>query len=200
MKTSGAKLGFVGTGTVGSALARLFAEKGYAVAAIYDTNSAAAKRLTLEIRSTLAAISAQAVADASDIVFITTPDSAISSVAGSVTWRAGQAVVHCSGADSSLALKSASDSGAHAGVFHPLQTFASVEQAMSDLVGATIGIEAGEPLLSTLKQMASALGASSIVVKLEDKALYHASAVFVSNYVVTLAKLATDLWKTRGIP
>src|SRR3972149_831232 len=34
--------------------------------------------------------------------------------------------------------------------------------------------------------------------RLEDKALYHASAVLVSNFSVTLMKLATDLWLRFG--
>ena len=32
-----------------------------------------------------------------------------------------------------------------------------------------------------------------------DKVLYHAAAVFACNYLVTLVKLATDLWQTFGI-
>ena len=37
---------------------------------------------------------------ACDLVFITTPDDAIGTVAAALTWRPGQGVVHCSGATS----------------------------------------------------------------------------------------------------
>jgi predicted short-subunit dehydrogenase-like oxidoreductase (DUF2520 family) len=35
-------------------------------------------------------------------------------------------------------------------------------------------------------------------LRAEDRALYHASAVLASNYVVTLLKLASDLWLRFG--
>ena len=38
------------------------------------------------------------------------------------------------------------------------------------------------------------------VIKPEDKALYHLAAVYASNYVVTLAQLATTVWRGIGIP
>jgi len=47
---------------------------------------------------------------------------------------------------------------------------------------------------------AAALGGRSIKLQAEDKVLYHASAVFASNYLVTLVKMATDLWQTFSIP
>jgi predicted short-subunit dehydrogenase-like oxidoreductase (DUF2520 family) len=48
--------------------------------------------------------------------------------------------------------------------------------------------------------MASALGGRWIKLQADDKAAYHAAAVFASNYLVTLVKMATDLWQTFSIP
>jgi len=48
--------------------------------------------------------------------------------------------------------------------------------------------------------MATALGGHWIKLKAGDKALYHTAAVIVCNYLVTLIKLATDLWQSFGIP
>jgi predicted short-subunit dehydrogenase-like oxidoreductase (DUF2520 family) len=109
-------------------------------------------------------------------------------------------VVHCSGADSTDILQPAKKSGAQVGVFHPLQTFASVKQAMENIPGSTIALEAGEPLLKTLKEMATALGGQWVELKAGDKVLYHAAAVIACNYMVTLVKLATDLWQTFNVP
>jgi predicted short-subunit dehydrogenase-like oxidoreductase (DUF2520 family) len=38
-----------------------------------------------------------------------------------------------------------------------------------------------------------------VVLRGDDKVLYHAAAVIACNYLVTLTKLATDLWQTFGI-
>jgi predicted short-subunit dehydrogenase-like oxidoreductase (DUF2520 family) len=115
-------------------------------------------------------------------------------------WHHDQSVVHCSGADSTDILEPARKSGATVGSFHPLQTLAGVKQAMENIPGSTFAVEAEEPLLSTLKDMATALGGHWIELKASDKVAYHAAAVFACNYLVTLVKLATDLWQTFSIP
>jgi predicted short-subunit dehydrogenase-like oxidoreductase (DUF2520 family) len=86
------------------------------------------------------------------------------------------------------------------GGFHPLQTFASVEKAIENIPGSTFALEAEEPLLTVLKKMATDLDGFSIELKAEDKAAYHAAAVVACNYLVTLVKMATDLWQTFSIP
>ncbi|MEK7354657.1 MAG: DUF2520 domain-containing protein, partial [Chloroflexota bacterium] len=153
-----------------------------------------------EIRGCKAVASNQAVADAAELVFITTPDGVIPQVASEVRWRPGQSVVHCSGADSTETLEPAKKLGARVGAFHPLQTFASVKQAIDNLPGSTFAIEAEQPLLSTLKDLAATLNGHCIELKAGDKVIYHAAAVIACNYMVTLVKLATDLWQTFDIP
>ena len=111
-----------------------------------------------------------------------------------------QQVIHCSGADSAATLQPVCPFGAVAGSMHPLQTFANCEQAIINIPGSTFAIEAEETLQSTLKEMAVAIGGRWIVLRPEDRALYHASAVMACNYLVTLIKMSTDLWQKFGIP
>jgi predicted short-subunit dehydrogenase-like oxidoreductase (DUF2520 family) len=68
------------------------------------------------------------------------------------------------------------------------------------MLSSTFTLEAEEPLLGVLQEMAHALGGRWIKLKAGDKAVYHAAAVIASNYLVTLVKLATDLWQTFGVP
>jgi len=194
------KLGFIGAGTVGTALALRLSSNGYPVVAVSSRSRASAENLAQAISNCRAAGRNQEVARAAELVFITTPDDAISAVASSVEWHPGQSVVHCSGADSTESLEAARKLGAHVGVFHPLQTFASAEQALENMPGSTFALEAEEPLLGTLKHMATALQGRWIELRAGDKVLYHAAAVMACNYLVTLVKLATDLWRTFNIP
>ncbi|MFC1932697.1 Rossmann-like and DUF2520 domain-containing protein [Chloroflexota bacterium] len=193
------KLGFIGAGTVGTALSIRLGDRGYQVVAVSSRSQTSAEKLAQAI-SGCRAVNNQAVADAAELVFITTPDDAIPTVASEIQWHAGQSVVHCSGADSTDTLQPARKLGAQTGAFHPLQTFASVEQAMENIPGSTFAIEAEEPLLTTLKDMATALEGQWIELKANDKVLYHAAAVIACNYMVTLVKLATDLWQTFNVP
>ncbi len=193
------KLGFIGAGTVGTALAIGLSRRGYPVAAVASRRQASAEKLARSINGCQTA-SPQGVADEADMVFITTPDDTIPTIAAKIKWHQGQSVVHCSGADSTETLKPARKSGAQVGVFHPLQTFAGVAQAIDNLPGSTFALEAEEPLLTTLKDMATSLDGQWLELKAGDKVLYHAAAVMTCNYMVTLVKLATDLWRTFNIP
>jgi predicted short-subunit dehydrogenase-like oxidoreductase (DUF2520 family) len=193
------KLGFIGAGTVGTALAVRLSGLGYPVVAVSSRSRTSAQKLAQAVKD-CRVFDSQGVADAAELVFITTPDDAIAQVASQIKWHKGQGVVHCSGADSAVILKPAKELGAEVGVFHPLQTFASVKQAVENIPGSTFALEAGEPLLGTLKEMATALGGSWVELKAGDKVLYHAAAVIACNYMVTLIKLATDLWQTFDVP
>ena len=194
------KLGFIGAGTVGTALALRLNDKGYQVVAVSSRSQVSAENLAQAISHCRFFNNSQDVVDIAELVFITTPDDVIAQVASQLEWHGGQGVVHCSGADSTEILQPARKLGAHVGVFHPLQTFASTKQAMGNMPGSTFAVEAEEPLLGTLKDMATALDGHWIELKASDKVIYHAAAVIACNYVVTLVKLATDLWQTFSIP
>ncbi|OGO02587.1 MAG: F420-dependent NADP oxidoreductase [Chloroflexi bacterium RBG_13_54_8] len=191
-------IGFIGAGTVGTALAVKLREKGYPVVAVASRTRASAERLADMVDGCNGQNNGQAVADVAEIVFITTPDDAIAQVAAQITWRRGHSVIHCSGAESVDILEPATKAGAQVGAFHPLQTLASVAHAIKNIPGSSFALEAEEPLLSTLKKMVNDLQGWWIELKPGDKVLYHAAAVIACNYLVTLVKLATDLWQTFG--
>jgi len=194
------KLGFIGAGTVGTALAVRLSSKGYQVIAVSSRSQTSARKLAQAVSGCHAFNNNQGVADTAELIFITTPDDTIVSVASEIQWHRGQSVVHCSGALSTDILESAKRPGAQVGAFHPLQTFAGVKQAIENIPGSTFAVEAEEPLLSTLKDIATALEGHWIELKANDKVAYHAAAVIACNYLVTLVKLATDLWQSFNIP
>jgi predicted short-subunit dehydrogenase-like oxidoreductase (DUF2520 family) len=193
------KLGFIGAGTVGTALSVRLSGLGYPVVAVSSRRRTSAQRLAQSVKG-CRVFDSQGVADNVELIFITTPDDAIAWVASQLEWRPGQAVVHCSGADATDILQPAKQAGAQVGVFHPLQTFASVKQAMENIPGSTFALEAEEPLMKTLREMATALGGNWVELRAGDKVAYHAAAVIACNYLVTLLKLATDLWQTFDVP
>jgi len=194
------EIGFIGAGTVGTALATRLSQKGARITAASSRNLISAERLASSLPHCHAYSSPQEVADVAELIFITTPDDAIAEVANEVHWHPGESVVHCSGAHSLDILKPVNQAGANVGSFHPLQTFADINQAVENLPGSTFAIEAEEPLLSTLKELTSLLDGNWIELKPGDKVVYHAAAVFACNYMVTLVELATDLWQTLGVP
>lgn len=194
-----ASIGFIGAGTVGTAIALKLNGAGYPVVAASSRSGAGASALAARLPGCTACDTNQQVADLADLVFVTTPDDVIIQVTNLVEWRAGEAVIHCSGADSAAILESAAASGALTGTLHPLQTFANAEQALRNIPGSTFALEAGETLLNQLKDIVNALEGHYIEISAADRVLYHAAAVMASNYTVTLVKLASDLWGNFGI-
>ncbi|MFO8101763.1 MAG: DUF2520 domain-containing protein [Dehalococcoidia bacterium] len=194
----GPKIGFIGAGVVGTALAVRLAERGYPVIAAASRSKSSADKLAEAVKGCQAYESKQSVADACELVFVTTPDDEIAEAVSEPKWHPGQFVIHCSGVDSLDVLQKARDEGAYVGGFHPLQTFASLDKAIENLPGSTFALEAEETLLDTLKVMAESLEGNFVVLGVGDKPLYHAAAVIACNYTVTLMKMATDLWKVFG--
>ena len=193
------KIGFIGAGTTGTALAVRLSQRECPVVAVSSRTLSSARKLAQLVPNCRVCPTAQELAHVAEMVFITTPDDVIAQVCAEVQWHEGQSVVHCSGAHSLDILEPARKLGAAVGSFHPLQTFADVNQAIENLPGSTFALEAEEPLMSTLKELTSLLNGSWVELKPGDKVLYHAAAVFACNYLVTLVKLALDLWQDFGV-
>jgi predicted short-subunit dehydrogenase-like oxidoreductase (DUF2520 family) len=192
------RIGFIGAGRVGTALAVALSRAGYDVAAAADIDADASRRLAGIVPGCSLCSDNQAVADAADLVFLTVPDDGIAQAAGAINWRAGQGVIHCSGAASLDILASAAESGAAVGSFHPLQSFADLERALASIPGTTFAIEAESPLLETLAAMAEKLGGRWIRLGPGQRTLYHAAAVLAGNYPTALMSLAAGLWLKLG--
>jgi predicted short-subunit dehydrogenase-like oxidoreductase (DUF2520 family) len=193
------RIGFIGAGVVGTALARGLSRAGYAVVAVASRRFESAQRLAAAIPDCVAYPETGAVAGSADLVFITTRDDAIEKVARSVPWVSGQMVVHTSGAASVSALAASKEAGALVGSFHPLQTFADADQALASLPGTTFVLEGEGQVLERLMKMAEDLGGRYLTIRSEDKTLYHAAAVITSNYTVTLMNMAVEMWRAFGV-
>lgn len=186
-------LGIVGAGRVGSALARSLTGQGYTVGAVTSRKQASAQTLSEAVGSRVVAAPAE-IAHYADLILLTVPDAAISSVCESLaqTDLTDKAVVHTSGATSVSTLLPARKRGALTGGFHPI---IPVGNDCTLIPGATYGLEADrEPLRGWLAGLVAALAGTPLWLRAgTDRARYHASAVLVSNYLVTLFSEALGL-------
>ena len=126
-----------------------------------------------------------------DVVLLCVPDTAIADTSRSLVPGRGW-VGHVSGATPLAALEP------HERRFslHPLQTFdRSGDPSQLDGAWAAITGESGEAL-AVARELAETLGLRPFEVAEADRTLYHAGAVFASNYLVTLQRAAVRL----GVP
>jgi predicted short-subunit dehydrogenase-like oxidoreductase (DUF2520 family) len=191
------RIGFVGAGRAGSALALALVNAGHTVIAVASRTPASAEALAARLPDARA-MTLQDAIDACDLIFITTPDAAIRMVDEAGRWRRGVAAVHTSGVEDRHLLRVAAEQGAETGSLHPLQTFADREHGYENVSGSVFGVEAEDRLRQTLLALVEALGGRAVELKALDKAMYHASATLASNYVVTLMHLASRLWQRFG--
>ena len=179
------RFGFVGAGRVGKGLSLALSRAGYQVTGVSSRSGP---------------LCAQDVAGRSDIVFLTVPDDRIAAVAGEISWKTGQAVVHCSGAAELSVLDAAARQGAAVGGFHPLQMFADPEVAAKGLSRCAIAIEAEGALHDVLETLVNKLGAASLRIPPGGRAAYHAAAHYAAAFLCASIAEGVEVWKRIGIP
>ncbi len=195
-------IAIIGAGIVGTAVGATLQSRGYRIAAVAAKTEASLERAAayLEARATNDIAEA---ARLGDLIFITTSDDSIKVVCEDIGAQGGfsvdDIVFHMSGALPLDALAAAERYGARIGCVHPMQTFATVESAIERLPGSVFGVTAEGEALTEADEIIAALGGEKVMVKDEDKAVYHAAACVVSNYLVSLVHLGKDLYGEIGI-
>jgi predicted short-subunit dehydrogenase-like oxidoreductase (DUF2520 family) len=196
------EISVVGAGTLGTALAVLLVRAGA------DVRAVSGRRATRErIAAYLPHVPVLApgpTAAAGELVLIATPDDHIAEACREISaaggFREGQTVAHLSGATGLDALESAVAAGAAPLSLHPLQTFPNVDAALARLPGTTVAVTAREDAVSSLgERVARDVGAEPFRLPEEVKPLYHAAAVFASNFVVAITAAAEQMFAEAGL-
>jgi predicted short-subunit dehydrogenase-like oxidoreductase (DUF2520 family) len=190
-------LAFIGTGRLGGALATALHQCGVRVSMVANRNAAAAEQLAAQLPG-CQAVEASAAAQA-DLVFLTVRDDALALLAAQLPWRAGQAVVHCSGATEVSVLQPAADAGAAIGGFHPLQIFSDPTRAIELLNGSSVAIEGPPALEAQLNEIASTLGMHPLRLPPGSRALYHGGASYAASFLLSMLDEVASIWRSFGI-
>ncbi len=194
-------IAIVGAGTVGTAVAVRWMRAGHAIVAVTGREATPARAARW-----LPDVAIGEIADAvggADVVAVAVPDRAIEAVAASVAERIdeGTVVVHLSGALGLQVLGPVARAGGVPLAIHPLQTFADVESAIDALDGSVIAVTADrEAGWRVGDALAADLGGRPFHLADEHRPVYHAAAVFASNYLVAVSGAAASLFEAAGVP
>lgn len=197
------KIGFVGAGRAGTALGIYFYKQGLIISGYYSkdiTDALKASKLT----ASRAYNNAQELLDESDIIMITTNDDQIEKSAEYLSdmeqIRVGHFFIHVSGALTSEVLISLSNKGCKVCSLHPLQAIASPTQGAEALKKTTFVAESfSKEAIDEARKLVNRLGNRFQVIEAENKAIYHAGACVLSNYMVSLADSAFSYFQAAGI-
>ena len=113
---------------------------------------------------------------------------------------AGSVVFHCSGALASDHLQVAREAGALVASVHPIRSFADPLTVVAQFSGTFCGVEGDAGALALLTPALRAIGAQPVPIDASAKTVYHAAAVFASNYLVTVLDAALRAYQAAGIP
>jgi len=137
------------------------------------------------------------------VIILAVPDDAIRPLAGVLadagTIGSQQVVLHLSGVHGQEALGPLVGSRAALGSLHPLQTISDPESAAERLKGAWAAVEGMPRAVEAAERLAQDVGLRPFRIASQAKAMYHAGAVFASNYFVVVEAVAQRLLRHAGL-
>ncbi len=202
-------LNLVGAGRVAQTLATLWHRCGtFAVQDVLTTSLDSAQSACAVIGSGQAVASLPSMRPA-DVWMLAVTDAQIAGCAQSLAQQfahkrqaTGTApiVFHCSGAQSSATLAPLTALGWRVASAHCILSFASVIAALQQFHGTPCALEGDDAACDVLRTAFTAIGARCFDVASQDKLLYHAAAVFATNFLPVLQSTAENLWRSTGVP
>ena len=195
------RVGFIGAGRVGSALAWHCRRLGYPIAGVTDLKPKQAWVVYGLLKQQYERLSSRAVAAGSDVLFLTVPDAHIGPVFESVRkWlMPGTIVAHCSGAFGPEVFVRAKEQALGTLALHPVLSLSSHSQAIRTLPGSFFAADGSASGLRFGRHLVKQLQGSCVLVPGKDRALYHVMCVFASNFVSVLFDGAETIAGELGI-
>ena len=181
------KFGFIGAGKVGFSLGKYLKENNIDISGYYSKSQHSSKEAAI-FTNTRQYNNLEDLIKNSDAIFITTPDNQIADVWNEVKKLPikEKLICHCSGSISSEVFSNINNHGAYGYSIHPMFAISDKYNSYKDLSQAFITIEGHEKHLENLKRLFLHLGNDVAIISKENKVLYHAASVIVSNLVLGL--------------
>jgi predicted short-subunit dehydrogenase-like oxidoreductase (DUF2520 family) len=97
-------------------------------------------------------------------------------------------------------LKSADNKGSQVASAHCILSFSAPATAVTQFAGTPCALEGDAVATRILQPAFEAIGANCFDLAAKDKVLYHAAAVFATNFLPVLQVVAAELWLSTGMP
>lgn len=195
-------ISIIGIGRLGGALAIALSKKNYVIENLFTRRADGANEIAESIRPKPKVLSESEFSEiASDVVFITTQDYEIESVARRLkeNLKNKPIVFHTSGSLSSEVLKNLKDINCPVGSIHPLVSISDWRLGAERFADGFFCVEGDDEALPVAQEIVGNLGGKSFSIPTEYKALYHASAVTASGHLTALVDAAIEMLTVCGL-
>lgn len=196
------EIGFIGAGKVGTAFGMYLKDNNFEIYGYYSRTFESAQKAA-NLTESKAEKRLNNIVNNSDILFITTSDNEIPKVCNRLVEEnlldKGKILIHMSGASSSKILDKAKEKECYIYSLHPLQSFADTNKAINDLETTVFSLEGDEEKINIIEDVLRKTGNTYFKINAEQKAMYHATASVVSNYLVGLIDYGLSLFESIGI-
>lgn len=197
-------LNLLGAGRVGQTLGHLWQAQGVLQVQDVLTTSAASAAAAVAFIGAGRAVDTLAAMRPADYWFIAVPDRQIGASAAALAQAQptvpAATVFHASGALPAAELAPLQALGWRIASAHCILSFASPATAVQQFAGTPCALEGDAAAVAALRPLFSAIGAHCFTVPAEQKLLYHAAAVFGTNFLPVLQAAAESLWQHSGVP
>jgi predicted short-subunit dehydrogenase-like oxidoreductase (DUF2520 family) len=196
------RVGVVGAGRVGTALAVALGRAGHEIAAASAVSDTSVRRAARNLPGAVIMRPPEVVA-AADLVLLAVPDDVLPSlVAGLAATGAafdGRLVAHVSGHHGLAVLEPAVRAGALPLALHPVMTFTGRPDDIDKLAGISFGVTAPESLRPVAEALVVEMGGEPVFIADELRDLTPAALASAANHLVTLVVQATDVLRDAGV-
>lgn len=197
-------LNLIGAGRVGRTLARLWHTQGVLQVQDVLTTSITSAQKAVHFIGAGCAVADIAAMRPANLWLLAVPDRQIAASALALTAAAHQhppaLAFHASGALASAELQPLQALGWQLASAHCILSFATPEVALRQFAGTPCGLEGDTGALAQLQPVLTTIGAQCFTVAADKKVLYHAAAVFATNFLPVLQAQAEALWRDSGVP
>ena len=196
------RVGVVGAGRVGSALAAALGRAGHEIVAVSAVSDTSVRRVRRNLPGVAIRPPPEVVA-AADLVLLTVPDDVlpglVTGLAATGTPLEGRLVAHASGRHGLAVLEPAVRAGALPLALHPVMTFTGRPDDLDRLAGISFGVTAPDSLRLAAEALVVEMGGEPVFIAEERRGLYHAALASAANHLVTLVVQAADLLREAGV-
>ena len=212
-------LNLVGGGRVGQTLARLWQQQGTFRVQDVLTTSRASAQTACDFIGAGTAVAALSAMRPADVWMLAVPDAQVALAAQALdqefaaraapsgttlttpsTPNADIVAFHCSGALGAAQLAPLAALGWRTASAHCILSFAQASTAVTQFPGTPCALEGNPSACATLRPAFQAIGGQCFDLASEHKLLYHAAAVFATNFLPVLQTVAEDAWRATGVP